>query len=508
MVALSLILSGRNDNYMGNFTYRLATCLNYIAHGAAKINRLDDTEIVVTDWNSDVPLAEDLPISAAAAQITRFVVVPPQLAQSVQLPEQVFFPACAVNTAIRRARGEFIVLINADLLIPHYSLQILLDLVDGKLDLPWPADQTFFCGGRHHIPWQVSQRSPSVLDWDRYLLMHGAQLPLEQGHPGLGTHLSAQMMHRDLWLSSGSYNEQYRYWGWSDAELTLRITQLYPWLHLSTLGVQLYDMEHWVENKRAPVDRNPYTVSPTYEIHQPGWGLSNYVLDIQTAKRIVEPQPPTPRGAIAPWAKTQTEILTEMTGDKVTEHIQNIQQMFSLELSDHDYDIFYPLAWYSLYYYPRTYLDFGAKWGYTAALVTAAQPSVEFYGIESWQEDSGYPVPYHATNMFFRVGYRGYARFVSGDPQTALARLQASCIGSLKVDLACVRADLLADGALALVKQLIDCLEPGGAIVLTSESSGVISHIWQACGQQFPQFTYIKFAHSPTGLILAATFIQ
>ncbi|NJL90104.1 MAG: hypothetical protein HC916_10145 [Coleofasciculaceae cyanobacterium SM2_1_6] len=144
---ISFIVSGRNDNYMGNFTYRLATCINYIAHGAKKLGRLADIEIMLTDWNSDVPLAEDLPLSPEAAEICQFVYVPPAIAQTVQLPDQVFFGACAVNVSLRRATGEFILLINADLLIPHYSLRLLLDLAQRKLELPLPLEKVVFLQG-------------------------------------------------------------------------------------------------------------------------------------------------------------------------------------------------------------------------------------------------------------------------------------------------------------------------------------------------------------------------
>ena len=492
---------------MGNFTYRLSTCLNYIAHGAKKLGRLADIEIIVTDWNSEIPLAESLPLSAAAVEISRFIYVPPKVAKVVQKPEQAFYITCAVNVALRRAQGEFIMLVNADLLLPYYSLAILLDLLAGKIDLPLEINQTFFFGGRHHIPWQVVQNRPSLHEWDRYLLLHGAQLPLEQGHSGLGTHLSAQLLHRDLWHNSGAYDESFFYWGWADTELTLRITQKYPWLHLSSLGVQLYDMEHWVENRRAPIDRNPYTVSPTIKVNDDNWGLGNYDLEIQQAKNIVEIAESEPESyQLAIWEQTRAEVLAEMMGDRTSSQVEQTQQLLGVTAPDQE--VLYALAWYSLHHSPRVYLEFGAKLGYTAAVVVGACPTVEFYGIESWQEDGGEPSPYYATNMLGRVNYRGYARFVTGDPVTALSRLQNSFVGVWAINLALVRGDLFGVGVLEQLDNLIPDLVSGGALVFTCSDRELFEWVYQEVGQKFADLTYLRFANTYTFLILKVSLLD
>lgn len=504
---ISFIVSGRNDNYMGNFTYRLTTCLNYIAHGAKKLGRLQDIEIMVTDWNSDIPLAEELPLSTVAAQISRFIYVPPVIATTAQLPNQVFFGACAVNTALRRATGEFLMLINADLLISHYSLRILLDLLAGKIDLPIDIAQTFFFGERHHIPWQVVQHRPSLSKWDNYLLLHGGQLPLEQGHSGLGTHLSAQLIHRDLWYESGAYNENFFYWGWADTELTLRLTQKYPWLHLSSLGIRLYDMEHWVENRRAPIDRNPYTVNSGIKVNNDNWGLGDYDLEIQQAKNIVEVTESQQESyQLREWEQTRAEVLAEMMGDRTTSHVEHIQQLLGITAPDQE--VLYALAWYSLHHSPRIYLEFGAKQGYMAALVAGACPTVEFYGIESWQEDGGEPSPYYATNMLGRVNYRGYARFITGDPVTALSRLQNSFIGEWVIDLALVRGDLFGVGVLEQLYSLIPALTSGGALVFTCSDPELFEMVYQEIGQKFADLTYLRFANTYTFLILKVSLVS
>lgn len=69
---LSVVVIGRNDNYMGNFKYHLTTCLNYISRNLKDLGRLDDVEILVIDWHSDIPLSKVLALGLEARQIWDF----------------------------------------------------------------------------------------------------------------------------------------------------------------------------------------------------------------------------------------------------------------------------------------------------------------------------------------------------------------------------------------------------------------------------------------------------
>jgi len=294
---LSMVVMGRNDDYMGNFKYRLTTCINYAARNLKKLGRLDDVEFMVTDWNSDVPLSKVLPLSSEAAQITRFIYVPPETAKTVQRPDQVFFPYCAVNVSVRRAQGKFIMGFDADSLIPCHSLRALFDVLDDKSEVPFDLESTFFVFSRFQLPWEIVQREPSLEEWDRYLIITGSQLPRDAGLPGLGIACAALMMHRSLWDACRGCNEQFLVQGWGDAELTLRLSQRYPWVDLLGVGVSLFHMEHWTRNKRVAGEQehNPSTVSPVFAVNDANWGLGNYELEIQTAagstKLTEEPEP-------------------------------------------------------------------------------------------------------------------------------------------------------------------------------------------------------------------------
>ena len=105
MLALSLVICSRNDNYSGNSLYRLQATLNYLALQVASLDRLDGVEVVVTDWGSETPLRQVLALTPDAARITHFLEVPRAIARDKQ-GDSPFAEVMANNAAIRRARSS------------------------------------------------------------------------------------------------------------------------------------------------------------------------------------------------------------------------------------------------------------------------------------------------------------------------------------------------------------------------------------------------------------------
>lgn len=509
--SLSVVVTGRNDNYMGNFKYRITTCLNYLARNLKDIGRLDDIEVLVTDWGSDVPLAKVLSLSPEAGRICRFVYVHPTIARAVR-PDGDFCPSRAINASLRRGKGEFLMLFDADSLFPRHSLQSLLDLLDGKLAVPFDVNRMFFFFCRYHVPWEIVQREPTIEEWDRYLLLNIGSLPRSEGLPGLGISGAGQMMHRSIWHACRGYNQQLVGQAWIDAEYTLRVTQRYPWMDLSSIGVSLFHMAHWPRNRQGIWPNaviNPHVVSPTMQVNDENWGLANYELDIQMAENIVESSKTTKSSGtisqVEPWNKTRGELVAELTSRLVRKHARkNIQRLDVVRV---EWDSLCALSWYSLYYYPRAYLEFGIQSG-AAAVVAAACPGVEIYGIDSWQASDGRrPVrsPDCAIGILRRVGYRGYTRLVSGDPCTAFRRLRESSVGTFSLDLALLRGDMFSKDVTQQLSDLIPHLAPGGMVVFTCASRDSFQRVWSEMQAKFPQFAYLLCKTGKTGLILAAS---
>src|ERR1700744_2650077 len=117
---LSVVVTARNDNHGENMLRRLQTFINALT-SQAQTHRLP-LELLLVEWNppaGHVPLADVLqwPDSAGWCDI-RIVTVPPEVhrrdAHAEALP---LYQMIAKNAGIRRARGEFILATNIDILM-------------------------------------------------------------------------------------------------------------------------------------------------------------------------------------------------------------------------------------------------------------------------------------------------------------------------------------------------------------------------------------------------------
>lgn len=501
---LSVVLVCRNDNYMGNYKYRLTTSINYLARNLKQIGRLEEVEILVTDWNSETPIAKVLPLSKEAGEITQFIYVPPTVAAKFQQPDQVFHSSCSMNVALRRATGEFLMVVDADTLMPLLSLKAICEFLEGKVALPLDRERCFFLGNRRHIPWEVVQRELSLEEWDVYLLLNAGELVRDRGWPGLGVCQIAWLAHRSIWHECQGFNQQLHYWGWNDAELTLRITQNYPWINLESLGILLFHMEHWPYNRRTiPSLYNPHTVSFSLAANDANWGLADFSLEIQKGENIDRVKSNQDR--VIFWEQTPEQLLSEIASISVQQHLETVEQIAPgiaaeracLEL----------LAWYSLYHYPRTYLEFGISSGNAAVLVAAACPNVTIYGIDAWElKDQTTLSPDDAMGLLKKIDYQGYTRLITGEISTAWNRLQASAIGKLSLDLVLIRWELI-DNAEQQLSSLLCHLAPGGLMAIATKNTPIDNFVWQHLQEKLPELTYLKI-NDNTRVIVAASLLD
>jgi hypothetical protein len=113
---LSVVLTGRNDMHGSDFSGRLfRTC----THNASLLQASGlPFEFVISEWN---PLP-DAPLLACEfvrrVPHSRAVIVPPSIHDRYNInPNMSFQEMAAKNVAIRRARGDFILVLNADILL-------------------------------------------------------------------------------------------------------------------------------------------------------------------------------------------------------------------------------------------------------------------------------------------------------------------------------------------------------------------------------------------------------
>lgn len=280
---LSLVIGGRNDRHLGNFKWRFENTLNYLGTNLKAMSRLNDVEVVIADWGSETPLHAVLSLNLQTQKIVRFIIIPPDLAQSLQGDSQ--FPiVLAQNTAIRRCRGEYIAQTDSDILFTKQFLERLFGILDGRKAIDLPLDQSLFVSKRRMIPQSFVIRCPDLQQVDSFTRHFGRLLPKEPMFPVKGLDLYTAtgfvMMHRALWESSGGYDERLVHYGWMDVDLALRISSRYPWKFMDTLGVPpVFHLEHrrpWSRHPGRPY--NPMRYDNVFHPNGDGWGLQRYSL--------------------------------------------------------------------------------------------------------------------------------------------------------------------------------------------------------------------------------------
>ncbi len=116
---LSIVATARNDNHGGNMLRRMQIFINGLLHQCQQYQL--PAELIIVEWNPPVdkpPLASVLswPIENNPCKV-RIIEVPPEIHRRFKHSEDLpLFQMIAKNVGIRRAKGEFILATNIDLL--------------------------------------------------------------------------------------------------------------------------------------------------------------------------------------------------------------------------------------------------------------------------------------------------------------------------------------------------------------------------------------------------------
>lgn len=127
---LSIITTGRNDDYGGEFLERFHTSITHNAHRffALGIN----IEYIISEW---MPYKDHL-VNALnlVSHNARTIAVDRSLAGPENLHPDIFFEYFAKNAAIRRAKYNNILLVNSDIILPEPIVDEIVNLIEVGLD--------------------------------------------------------------------------------------------------------------------------------------------------------------------------------------------------------------------------------------------------------------------------------------------------------------------------------------------------------------------------------------
>lgn len=109
---ITLVVVGRNDNYGGDFSKRLETTIDW------NLKHLPNPELIYVEWNPVLERESDCDWISKRYKNSKCYIVPNEIHQKYcdnpKLPVMEYF---AKNMGIRRAENDWILLVNADVLI-------------------------------------------------------------------------------------------------------------------------------------------------------------------------------------------------------------------------------------------------------------------------------------------------------------------------------------------------------------------------------------------------------
>lgn len=469
---VSFVIIGRNDDYMGDYLYRLGTCLSFLARSAERVRLLDDIEVLVVDWASERPLARVLPLASAARRITTFFEVTPDMVRS-RFGSVRWTPTCAINVGVRRARGEFIFITDSDCLWSEAAVATLGRLVRGEIALPAPVEELFCYVRRHQIPWATLHRRPRLDEWTRLvaLLAAGVQ-PERAGISCLGGFSAGQLMHRDLWSDARGYDESLdRPWGWSDNDLMLRVSQQHPWLDVSGYGLIGLHMDHWPQADgryaRDPSTVNPMVIRNEPAVNGPQWGLADMEIPATTATSNSEPMSGFGCAVALSGQMASSVAVDWRPAPDAVDFVQRIGAERALPPAR--VDRLAAVAQIARADLPRNLYWFGAINPAVLMTILRVCPAAEVFFANPWPEGVSDGLALHpgelAKFLEVRGRFTGWARIVQGAPATVLDRIDRSSVGESPIEMAWFEWGTSLD----LVRAVSNRLAPGGVALCPFE---------------------------------------
>jgi hypothetical protein len=473
---VSFVIIGRNDDYMGDYQYRLATSLSFLAESAGRAQLLEQLEVLVVDWASERPLATELPLTPEARRITTFLHVRPEILQA-RYGATRWIPTCAVNVGVRRAHGRFIFFTDSDCLWSEHACASLGRLLRGEIDLPAPIDEVLCYVRRYQVPWATVHRRPHLDEWRRVAaLIVATAVPEYPSASCLGGFSGGQLMHRSLWHAAKGYDEQLdRPWGWSDNDLMLRVSQEHTWLDVSGYGFFGLHMEHWPQSearfRRDPATVNPMTIRNEPAANDLSWGLGDFDIPPTQCSSPASSRR-GPGCAVALSGKTANPLARDWRPEPAgAEFVRRVGA--DREQPAVAFDQLAAVAQIVLADLPRTIYWFGSVSPAVLLTMLKACPGAELFLVNPWPGgiSDGIACNPGALSGFIEANcaFRGWARIVQGNPLTALERIDRSSTGRAPIELAWVAGD----APLGVIGDITDRLAPGGVALLPVGSSSI-----------------------------------
>jgi hypothetical protein len=289
MILISLILCSRNDCYMGNSRWRLETSINLALLNAKKAGLLDQLEIIVSDWGSEIPLRDVLKLVPEAEGRVKLIHTPNDIA-IVEQKDSKFPEVIALNAAARRASGEYIGRIDNDTIVGEPFFRKFSQLHKNNPTYELDLNDSFLFVERKSVPYRISRLSLPLNQINCFIKTFCRFFKVESatdwGKEFWHSPVGIMIFQRNIWHACRGYDEKLLYWGWMEGDLALRLGQKHQVVEFSKyIGYDFYHLEHYsnlVEYKdrngpATPRKKNTIKFEGlNYTENSVSWGLESY----------------------------------------------------------------------------------------------------------------------------------------------------------------------------------------------------------------------------------------
>lgn len=503
---LTIVLCGRNDDYLGDFKYRIQTAINYVGVSCAHRGLKNDVEILVVDWNSDEPLSQALLLLPDAYDICQYISVTPELVHKHAPSNRRFSPEIAANVGLRRASSDFILFCPADILCTETAIDNLVAILNNERQTTFDPQKTILCLDRKMLPWQIVEKKPTIEQWDRYIQLCGRHLIHDRYFLGLNGGYGGLLLHRNLWFECQGFAEHNSGWGLSDTDWGLRLGQKYLSVSLESLGVTLYDMQQRPDlTVRRKVGEMHY--GNRIDLNQPDWGLAS--VEFEKTKGVLSEKIDFARKKLARPNQETALSLIQQASKQIVPTLPGAER---LPVGSIEHVLLAALTWYCLTYWPSRYYEFNCHAGLSALAYAKLCTFGEIYAFDDYSEfDQAENFQSYLNalpnNHYYSLGFRGHDQLLTGDAATALDRLREAFPGEMEFDLAVLRCDALKtpERCMKMIDDLIEALSPNGALCITAQSKNLFNSFQKDLQKKHGQHEFISAQNQPFKMLIKQT---
>lgn len=267
--------------------WRAQTGINYLAARAVELGRQAEMEILVADWGSLDPVHKNIQLSQAAAQMTSFLVISPEIAAKCN-QDSPFAEVFPINAAVRRASGHYVARIDQDTLVTGDFLRIFFAHLDSRAQSTLVADdEALMFSARRQVPYTYVKNEHSLPAIEDYIERWGKHSAPEESTPFYGSPVGIILAHRTIWHEARGYDETLIYYWYMDLDFAKRVGLKYELRNIGkAFGYDIFHLEHfplwrWRGNHRK---LNPEKVrleaARKVAVNDSTWGLADQTLPL------------------------------------------------------------------------------------------------------------------------------------------------------------------------------------------------------------------------------------